>query len=74
MTQAGEDEASLADLLAIGTALIVARQALVRAMAGSGGPGDRQQFVFHPGFARGAPARISARLHEAGESGPEEAK
>ena len=74
MTQAEEDEANLADLLAIETALIVARQALVRAMAGSGGPSDRQQFNFHLGFARGALAKISARLYEAGESGREEAK
>ena len=62
------DQANLDDLKDAEAALIEARQALTRAMAG-GGRAEREKFVFQVGFARGRLSRLSARIYEAGEFG-----
>jgi hypothetical protein len=56
-----DDQANLADLKETEEALIKARQALTRAMAGIG-QRDREIFIFHVGFARGRLSRVSERI------------
>ena len=58
------DWRNLADLKDVEAALIEAHQALTRAMAGIGGTGERERFVFKVGFARGRLLRISSRIYD----------
>jgi hypothetical protein len=63
------DQANLDDLKDAEEALIEARQALARAMAGlGGGREEREKFIFKVGFARGRLSRITSRIYEAGET------
>jgi hypothetical protein len=62
-----DDNANLDDLRDIERAVMEARHALIRAMAGLG-RGERETFIFHLGFARGRLFRITSRLN--GETVP----
>jgi hypothetical protein len=68
MIEREDDLQNLADLKEVEAALIEAHQALTRAMAGLGGAGERERFVFKVGFARGRLSRISSRIYGAGET------
>ena len=57
-----DDKANLDDMREIERALIEARQALIKAMAGLG-RGERESFIFHIGFARGRLSRICDRIY-----------
>jgi hypothetical protein len=66
MIEREDDWQNLADLKEVEAALIEAHQALTRAMAGRGGTGERERFVFKVGFAGGRLSRVCSRIYGAG--------
>ena len=60
--RAEDDKANLDDLKEVERAMIEARQALIKAMAGLGRH-ERETFIFHVGFARERLARVSSRIY-----------
>jgi hypothetical protein len=59
--RAEDDKLNLADVMAVADAAGRAEEALAKAMVG-GGQGEREQFVYEIGFARGRLSRISDRI------------
>jgi hypothetical protein len=68
-----ELEGNLQDVEDVLAALIEARHALTRVIAGLGAPGDRETFIFKVGFARGRLSRVSERIYAGGELGEADA-
>jgi hypothetical protein len=58
-----DDKANLDDIYEVEVALMEARHALTKAMTGLGGRGEREEFIYKIGYARGRLSRVSSRIY-----------